>query len=91
MHQDQPSSRGRPSAQDTGTSAGQDELAVQFSRLARALQQPDDPDSTIESIVQAAVQLIPSVDEASISVVVRRRQVTSRAPSGELARAVDTL
>ena len=91
MEQDRPSSRGKASAQDTGTSAGQDELAVSFSELARALQQPDDPDRTLGAIVQAAVQLIPGVDEASISAVLGRRRVTSQAPSGDLARAVDAL
>ena len=91
MEQDPPSSRGEASAQDTGTSAGQDELAVQFSELARTLQQPDDPDRTLQAIVQAAVQLIPGVDEASISAVLARKHVTSQAPSGELAQAVDAL
>ena len=91
MEQDPPSSRGEASAQDTGTSAAQDELAVSFSELARALQQPDDPDRTLQAIVQAAVQLIPGVDEASISAVLGRKRVTSQAPSGELARAVDAL
>ena len=90
MQQDQPS-RGEASAQDTGTSAGQDELAVQFSELARALQQPDDPDRTLRAIVQAAVRLIPGTDEASISAVLGRKRVRSEAPSGELARAVDAL
>ncbi len=91
MEQDRSSSRGEASAQDTGASAGQDELAVSFSDLARALQQPDDPDRTLQAIVQAAVQLIPGVEEASISAVLGRKQVTSQAPSGELARAVDAL
>ena len=54
MQQEQPS-RGEASAQDTGTAAGRDELAVQFSELARSLQQPDDPDRTLRAIVQAAV------------------------------------
>ena len=92
MDQDQRlPSRGAPSAQDTGTAADQDELAVQFSELARALQQSDDPHRTLEGIVQAAVQLIPGADEASISAVLGRQRVTSEAPSGELARAVDAL
>ena len=90
MDQDQPS-RGEPSAQDTGTSHGQDELAVSFSELARTLQQPDDPDRTLQAIVQAAVQLIPGVGEASISAVLGRKRVDSQAPSGELAQAVDAL
>jgi ANTAR domain/GAF domain len=91
VDQDQPSPRGRPSSQDTGTADGQDELAVQFSRLARTLQQPDDPERTLEGIVQAAVQLIPGVDEASVSAVQGRRRVVSQAPTGELARDVDAL
>ena len=92
MDQDQqPAGRGEPSAQDTGTAAGDDELAVQFSDLARSLEQSDDPHRTLQGIVRAAVQLIPGVDEASISAVMQRKQVSSEAPTGELARAVDAL
>ena len=83
--------RGEPSAQDTGTTVGQDELAVQLSDLARGLQRSDDPHRTLADIVQAAVRLIPGVDEASISAVLRRREVTSQAPTGGLAAAVDAL
>ena len=86
-----PPGRGEPSAQDTGSAAGDDELAVQFSDLARSLQQSDDPHRTLEGIVGAAVQLIPGADEASISAVLERKRVSSQAPSGELARAVDAL
>ena len=91
MEKDQPSSRGEPSEQDTGPASGQDALAVQFSQLARALQQSENPDRTFQAIVQAAVQLIPGADEASVSAVLGRRRVTSEAPSGELAQAVDAL
>lgn len=91
MDEDRGSSRGVPSAQDTGTALGEDELAVQFSELARTLQREDDPQRTLEEIVQGAVQLIPGVDEASISAVLGRQRVTSEAPSGELARVVDAL
>ncbi len=92
QNQDRPGfSRGEPSAQDTGTSVGQDELAVQFSELARSLQQSDDPHRTLKGIVEAAVELIPGVDEASISAVLGRERVVSEAPSGELAKAVDAL
>lgn len=83
--------RGRPSAQDTGTSAGLDALAVQFSELARGLQQQDDPHRTLVEIVRAAVALIPGCDEGSISVVLARRHVSSQAASGELPRVVDRL
>lgn len=83
--------RGAPSVHDQGSATGNDRLAVQFSELARSLQQLDDPDGTLVEIVQAAVQLIPGCDEASISAVMDRRRVTSQAPSAELARIVDAL
>ena len=91
MDQDQQGAgRGQPSAQDTG-SATADDLAVQFSELARALQQPDDPRRTLEGVVQAALRLIPGTDEASISAVLNRKRVSSEAPSGELAQVIDAL
>ena len=37
------------------------------------------------------MELIPGVEEASISTVLSRTKVTSQAPSGELAGAVDPL
>lgn len=42
-------------------------------------------------MVQAAVELIPCVDEGSISVVMARRRVTSEAASGEMPRIIDAL
>ncbi len=83
--------RGEPSVQDTGGYNGQDALAVQFSDLARTLQQQDDPQILLTDVVRAAVQLIPGCDEGSISVVLGRRTVTSEAASGELPRIVDAL
>ena len=72
-------------------SQGNDDLAAQFSELARALQQQDDLPGTLEEIVQAAVELIPGCEEASISAVQDRRRVRSESPTGELARTVDAL
>lgn len=83
--------KGQPSVQDTGTSVGQDVLAVQFADLARSLQQQTDPEATLRDVVRAAVRLIPGVDEGSISVVLARRNVMSQAPSAELPRVVDAL
>jgi GAF domain-containing protein len=83
--------RGQPSAHDTGSMIGRDDLASTFSELARSLEQSDDPHLTLEQIVQAAVQLIPGVDEGSISVVSGRKHVTSQVPTGELARSVDMI
>ena len=92
MHQPGPAGGGpRPPSGQVAGGATAGDLAVQFSKLARALQQPDDPHRTLEEIVQAAVRLIPGADEASISAVLNRKQVTSEAPSGKLAQAIDAL
>ena len=83
--------RGEPSSSDTGAYDGQDGLAVQLSEFARAVQQQQDPHETLAEIVRAAVQLVPGCDEASISVVLGRRHITSDAPSGRLPAIVDDL
>lgn len=85
------SGRGKPSADDTGSAAGLDDLAIRLSEFARNLQQEDDADDTLARVVQAAVELIPGAEEGSISVVVDRKKVDSQAPSGELPRRVDAL
>ena len=83
--------RGQPSTSATGTSDGRDELASELSEFARTVQQQQDPHETLVEIVRAAVQLVPGCDEASISVVLGRRHVTSEAASGELPTIVDEL
>lgn len=86
-----PDHRGKPSAADTGTSEGQDDVATSFSSFARAVDQQTNPEDVLAEIVRSAVALIPGCDEASISVVVGRRTVMSQAPSSELPRVVDAL
>ncbi len=86
-----PGAQGEPSAQDTGSTNGQDELAMRLSDLARDLQRQEDPHDTLLGVVRAAVELIPGVEEGSISVVLGRREVRSEVPSGELPRAVDAV
>lgn len=83
--------RGRSSVHDTARFAGHDELAVHLGAIARTWQEQPDPVTTLTGIVRAAIDLIPGVEEASISVVLGRRAVTSEAPSGELPRTVDAL
>ncbi len=85
------STRREPSAQDSGSRAGEDELAISLGELARALEQRDDPEETLVAVVQAAVDLIPGVEEGSISVVIGRKEVSSTAPSGDLPRLVDAV
>jgi transcriptional regulator with GAF, ATPase, and Fis domain len=86
-----PGTQGEPSAKDTGSTNGQDELAMRLSELARDLQRQEDPHDTLLGVVRAAVELIPGVEEGSISVVLGRREVRSEVPSGELPRAVDAV
>jgi transcriptional regulator with GAF, ATPase, and Fis domain len=82
---------GRPSEQDTGSTTGDDELAVLLSELARALGNEPDTDETLDRIVQEAITLVPGVEEGSISVVTGREHVVSQAPSSDLPATVDKL
>lgn len=68
-----------------------DPLAERLGELARSLQGQDDTDGLLDDVVAAAVALIPGVDEGSITMVVDRRQIISRNPSGDLPRVVDAL
>jgi hypothetical protein len=83
--------RGLPSEGALGTYDGQDELALSLAGFARSVQQQQDPESTLVEIVRAAVALIPGCDAGSISVVLGRKDVSSRAASSELATVVDGL
>lgn len=76
-----------------GTRAGavDGDLARRLSDLARALQVEPDVQGTLEAMVHAALELVPGVVAASISVARRRHGIESRAASGELPRRVDQL
>ena len=84
------SDRGKPSAEDQG-SADVNVLAQQFAEMARSLQAQGDSGDMLDEVVAAAVRLIPGVDEGSISVVIGRREVRSRHPSGDLPKRVDAV
>lgn len=66
-------------------------LAEQLSDLARDLQEEEDTDALLADIVHAALELIPHVTAASISLVMGRRTVHSQAASGEIPQLVDAL
>ncbi len=83
--------RGEPSEQDTSTLDRPDSLAGDLSKLARSLQDQRDPHETLVAVVAAAVEMIPGVDEGSISVVLARKEVSSTAPSGDLPARIDRL
>lgn len=67
------------------------DLADVLGELAEQLHQPDDPDTTLEVILQAAVRLIPGCDEGSVIVVTGRRRVSSTVASGDLPKQLDAL
>lgn len=72
--------------------AGEDarlELESRLSELALELQHQGDSQQVLTSVVHAAIELIPGVEDASISVVLGRRNAGSRAPSGALPALVD--
>lgn len=68
-----------------------DVLARRLGELARSLQQETEPDEILAKMVRSAVELIPGVDEGSISVVHDRQKIGSRAPTSDLAAHIDAL
>ena len=87
-----PTQRGQPSAQDTGTTAALDELARRLAEAARGMQQQTDPQQVLDRVVSLAVAMVPGADEATITMAdARRRQVYSAAATGELAAWFDVL
>jgi GAF domain-containing protein len=83
------SHRGAPSSTYTGEESGWNELAENLSQLSRTLQDERDVDSTLHAILKAAVDTIPGVEHASISSVLKRREVQTLAASDDLARSAD--
>ena len=66
-------------------------LAGQLGQLARDLHAHTGVEETLDEIVRTALRLLPRAEWASISLVKARRQVESRAASGELPRIVDAI
>jgi len=60
-------------------------------RLARSLEAEADPGAVLDEIVTAAVRFVPGVEDASVTLVVARRQVTSRHRTGDLPERVDAI
>lgn len=88
-----------PSSAETGAGAppvpgepmGAEALAIRLGDIARELQHEDDTDSMLAGIVHAALELVPHVAEASVSLITGRRTIDSRAASSDLPRRVDAL
>ena len=68
-----------------------DDLAERLSDFARELQRQSAPDQVLQTIVHAALRLVPGAEEGSVSMVVARRRVQAQAASSDLPRDVDAL
>lgn len=79
-----------PSSDHGGIERDRD-LATELAELARSLQHEADGDAVLSGLVHAALDLIPGVDEGSVSVVTGRKNIGSRAPSGDLPERIDAL
>ncbi|RFU20312.1 GAF and ANTAR domain-containing protein [Geodermatophilus marinus] len=61
-----------------------------MGQVARALQQEHgDVEATLGAITAAAVRSVPGSDDCGVTLVIDRRRVESRAPTGELPRVID--
>jgi len=79
------------SSERAGTVELAPDLAEQLSRLAKALQKDRDLGATLETVVGAALELIPGAAAGSISVVEQRRNLRSEAPSSDLPVRFDRM
>lgn len=61
--------RGRPSAQNTGTNAGDDVLARALAQVARELQHEAGLEQTLRAVVASAVETIPGAEFGGITEV----------------------
>lgn len=81
--------RGGPSSPASDTREAPDGLAVRLSELARALQDEESVQDTLQAIVDTAVDTVPGAQYAGLLVVERRRQVHTRAGTDEVVYQVD--
>jgi GAF domain-containing protein len=80
--------RGQPSSDYTGHGRVND-LASQLSDMALSLQHEDSLQHTLDGIVAAAVQTVPGVQYAGITVVKGRRDVETPSATDDVVRQVD--
>lgn len=66
-------------------------LADHLGQVARVLQAEEHTDAMLDELVAAAVRLVPGAQDASLSLVTRRRQVVSQHQTSDLAVQLDAL
>ncbi len=75
-----------------GGSDARPHLGEVMGRVARRMQEEHgDVDATLRAVTASAVATVPHASECSISYVTGRREVESRASTGDLSREVDAL
>lgn len=85
-----PSPQGEPSAEDHGT-ADADVVADRLGAMARQLEAEDDTSAMLDALVGSALEIIPGVEHASLTMVFGRREVRSEHPSSDLPERVDAI
>ncbi len=83
--------RGKPSAQDTSTAEGLDDLAWRLADAARQLQDQSDSQQVMDQVVAMAVSMVHGAEDATISIARGRRHVSSAAATGDRPRKFDAL
>ena len=81
---------GQRSSHNEGEAIGEDPLAVELADLAQDLYDRS-ADELLEAMVRAAVQMIPGVEDGSISIVIGRATMSSQAPTSDLPSKVDAI
>jgi GAF domain-containing protein len=87
---DQPQRPATASGGEAGTPGPVPNLGEIMGQVARSLQEEHgDVEGTLQAITQAAVHSVPGTDQGGISLVLDRRRVQSRAPTGDLPLKLD--
>lgn len=89
MDEDEQSGTTEPESTLDEHEAPGNELAPLLSEVARSLQQELDVENTLQAIVDAAAEAVPGAQHVSISAVIARREVQTRASTDELPQSVD--
>lgn len=83
-------SQAESSEQYQGAHSADDGLARELGELARDLQRQP-PEDMLAAIVEAAVEMVPGVEDGSISVVLGRKSISSEAPTSDLPEKLDAI
>jgi len=78
-----------PGAGPLFPAASAEDLADRLADLARGLEEQEDVQTTLDTLVAAAAGTIPGAQHVSISAIRRRREVVTRASTDDLPRETD--